>query len=69
MSKNKEKDFIDFVNKYMFASGNKPLYSFTNEEKEIIKNIMKIFHENNVTVIRATEILEFCKDIAKFSKI
>ena len=38
-------------------------------KKEIIKNIMKIFHENNVTVIRATQILEFCKDIAKFSKI
>nr|DAK04228.1 MAG TPA: hypothetical protein [Caudoviricetes sp.] len=69
MSKNKEKDFIDFVNKYMFASENKPMHSFTNEEKEIIKNIMKIFHENNVTVIRATEILEFCKDIARFSKI
>lgn len=36
MSKNKEKDFIDFVNKYMFASENKPMHSFTNEEKEII---------------------------------
>lgn len=69
MSKNKEKDFIDFVNKYMFASENKPMHSFTNGEKEIITNIMKIFHENNVTVIKATEILEFCKDIARFSKI
>ncbi|CAM2844074.1 hypothetical protein [Clostridium sporogenes] len=69
MSKNKEKDFIDFVNKYMFASENKPIHSFTNKEKEIIKIIMEIFHENDVTVIRATEILEFCKDIAQFSKI
>ena len=69
MSKNKEKDIIDFVNKYMFASENKTLYSFTNKEKEIIKIIMEVFHENDVTVIRATEILEFCKDIAKFSKI
>lgn len=69
MSKNKERDLIDYVNEYMWNIENKQLYSFTNEEKEIIKNVMKIFHENNVTVIRATQILEFCKDIAKFSKI
>ncbi|EPY2283460.1 hypothetical protein ACTQ4P_05395 [Clostridium sporogenes] len=69
MSKNKEKDLIDYINEYMCNIENKQLYSFTNEEKEIIKNVMKIFHENNVTVIRATQILEFCKDIARFSKI
>lgn len=64
-----ETNLIDFVNDYMWKVENKSLVSLTDEEKEIIKSIMKILNENKVTVIRATTILDFCKDVTKFSKV